>query len=242
MKFGALLPLDQADIARSAGFDYLEDDIQRLLRPDLPDEQWTAPPLPSIPVLAAHSLVPPTLPITGPNADPQALRAHIHRTCERASALGVRVLVLSSPAALRFPEGFEQKQAKPQILDFLRTAMPFFPRYELMLVAGPHLPSECNIITTLPEVLQYIWAVDHPNFQCLLDIDRIDSCGISIEQINDALPWVRHVRTSVEGPNIEPVFAELKRAKYQDLISVSHRTGSDLNNAIPTLKATWIAS
>src|SRR5579859_1490924 len=159
MQFGLVVHSLQQPLHVSH-FDYLEPDVTEVLRPDFHD-QWSLPHA-SIPIHAVHSLIPASLPITGPGADLPSLRLHVQRSCERAAELGVRVITLSSADALRVPAGFDAKLAKSQVLDFLRIAVPFFARHELMLVAGVNSPDRCNVMTTLPEVLQYVWQVDHP--------------------------------------------------------------------------------
>ena len=221
------------------GFDYVEADVAQLLQPERPDPDWSPPRL-EIPIHSVHSLIPASLPITGPDANLSALRLHVQRACERAAQLGVRTITLSSPAALRFPDGFDPKQAKSQVLDFLRTAVPFFARYELMLVAGVNPPHESNVMTTLPEVLQYVWQVDHPWFQCLLDLGLVSSGLITTEQVKDALPWVRHIYVPIETAGLQEYFAELKRAKYADSISVTPATGSDPHQAVAQIREIWI--
>jgi len=239
MQFGLVLPRG-ADLSVPADFDYLEPDIERLLEPQLPNDKHDVPPLPKTPIRALHSLIPASLPITGPHADLSALRLHVQRACERAAQLGVRVITLSSPDALGFPEGYDPKQAKSQVLDFLRTALPFFARHEIMLVAGVNPPDRCNVMTTLPEVLQYVWQIDHPWFQCLLDTRLLGSGNITPEQFNDGLPWIRHVYVGGSVPGLSTVFAALKRAKYDDLISMTE-THSDLSESLRSVRQTWSA-
>jgi hypothetical protein len=221
MQFGLVLPRD-AELSDRADFDYLEPDVAHLLKLQLTDDMHDMPPLPKTPIRAAHSLIPATLPITGPDANLPALRLHVQTTCERAAQLGVRIITLSSPDALRTPEGFDAKQAKSQVLDFLRTALPFFARHQIMLVAGVNPPDQSNVMTTLPEVLQYIWQIDHPWFQCLLDLGFASSRLITMEQVKDALLWIRHVYVPGPSSELQTVLSALKQANYDDLISVTN--------------------
>jgi xylose isomerase-like TIM barrel protein len=241
MKFGIALPIDHAYLAQSAGFDYLEEDLTGLLSPHLPDDQWHAPPKCTPPVLVVHGLIPESMPITGPTVNLTGLRLHVQRACERAGQLGIRVISLSSPGALRIPEGFDPKQAKSQILEFLRTAVPFFARYELMLVAGVNSTADCNVMTTLPEVMQYVWAVDHPWFQCSLNLGKQDGDS-STEQIHDAAPWIRHVQFSDElTENFQSALSELKQSKYDDIISLNAPLKSSPNEIYSTLNDLRVA-
>src|SRR5690349_12745098 len=101
MRFGITLPFDGAGRARDAGFDFLEASLSA--------QTGAGSSVLPVPILAADSLVPPTLRVVGPDADPAALRAHVHRTTERAAQLGIKVIVLDSPAAMAVPDGYDRK-------------------------------------------------------------------------------------------------------------------------------------
>lgn len=236
MRFGITLPFDGVARARDAGFDFLETSLLAQTGP--------TPSVATIPILAADSLIPPTLRVVGPDADPAALRAHVHRTTERAAELGIKVIVLDSPAAMAVPEGYDRKQAKSQTLDFLRTALPFFARYDLMLVAGPYRADTCNVLNSLPEVLQYVWAVDHPHFQCLLDAEHFHEAGAPLEHVQDALPWVRHVQLTPD-PRNAAILGALKQYKYDGAITL--RSAADapveqLRRKLDLVRAQWAAA
>jgi sugar phosphate isomerase/epimerase len=242
MRFGLVRHIDQPYTTPSAAFDYIEADLGQLLSPQIADEQWRPPLRTDPPIWAVYGLTPESMPIVGPNVDLPALRLHVQRVCERAGQMGLRVINLSSPGALRIPEGFDSKQAKRQVLEFLRTAVPFFARYELMLVAGANVGAGCNLMTTLPEVLQYVWEVDHPWFQCLLDLGHLGNGVMTMDQVTDALPWVRHVHVPADGSNLEPVFAGLKQVGYQELVSVTLALGNDMEAIslfLQTARALW---
>jgi sugar phosphate isomerase/epimerase len=232
MRFGFVGSVEQCLLAKTWGFEFVEELVPRMLQPVDASS-------PVLPILAAGQLLPDGVKITGPDVELSRVRDHVQRVCELAERIGVKVLAFDCAVARHVPEGFDRKQAKRQILEFLRTALPFCARHGIMLVCQPLSPARSNIINTLPEALQYVWEVDHPNFQCLLDVETFLGATEPLENLRDALPWIRHVHLPAPS-DPRAIFAELKRAGYDGLISV---TGCDANESchevLAFLKKRW---
>jgi sugar phosphate isomerase/epimerase len=108
-----------------------------------------------------------------------------------------------------------------------------------MLVCQPLDPPRSNIINTLPKAMQYVWEVDHPNFQAILDAGLFLSSGEPLESVRDAMPWIRHVHAP-DGSDLRPIFAELKRGNYDDLISVVPSNADPNSQMLEFLKQQWL--
>ena len=233
MQFGLVVPVEQSAHAKEAGYDFVEEVVLRLLQGDVPDEQWDGARRAAacvLPVPAANLLVPGHLKITGPDASLEKLRPYMSRVVERAARVGMKILVFGSGMARSVPQGFDPKDARRQILEFLRMTVPFCARHGVTLVCEPLNSRDCNIITSVSEAMEYVWQIDHPNFQCLVDSHHLWVDNEPLEHVRDAMPWLRHVHLAdVEGRrppgmtgknDYRPLFAELKRGNYDGLISV----------------------
>ena len=233
MQFGICVPIEQSAIVKAIGFDYVEEVVGRFLQGDVPDERWTGATRAAqavLPLPAANALVPGTLKITGPDVQPEKLRAYMERIIDRSARVGIKTLVFGSGVARAVPDGFDRKEARRQILDFLRMALPYCARFGITLVCEPLNRGECNIINSVAEAMEYVWQIDHPNFQCLVDSYHLWLENEPLENVRDAMPWVRHVHLSdVEGrrpPGLSgkndyrPLFSELKRGKYDGAMSI----------------------
>ena len=233
MKFGLVGSVAQSQLAKSLGFEFVEESVSRMLQPI--DASASV-----LPILAAGQLLPDGMKITGADVALPPIRDHVQRVCERAERVGATVLAFDAAVARHVPEDFDRKQAKRQILEFLRMALPFCSRHGILLVCQPLSPTQSNIINTLPEALQYVWEVDHPNFQCLLDVETFLAATEPLGNLRDALPWIRHVHLPARSSDPRPIFAELKRAGYDGLISL---TGCDANDScrevLAFLKKHW---
>lgn len=178
--------------------------------------------------------------IAGPQVTLEPIRMYVHQVCFHAELNDAKVLVFDGGLARSVDGDFDRKQARRQILEFLRMVLPFCARHGVMLVCQPLAPTRSNMINSLPEALQYVWEVDHPNFQCLLDIGTFVSAGEPMQNLRDALPWIRHVHVPGRFPDPRPLFAELKHAGYDGLITV---TGSEPDDSyqlvLEFLKKQW---
>jgi sugar phosphate isomerase/epimerase len=233
MRFGICVPVEDSARVKAIGFDYVEEVVPRLLQGEVENELWTGEArakAAALAVPAGNALVPGNLRITGPDVVPEKLRAYIERIIDRAARVGIKTLVFGSGAARMVPDGFDRKEARRQILDFIRMAMPYCARRGIVMVCEPLNRGECNIINSIPEAMEYVWQVDHPHFQCLLDVYHFWLENEPLEHLRDAMPWIRHTHLAdtegrrppgLTGKNdYRPLFAELKRAAYDGSMSI----------------------
>lgn len=233
MKFGIVVPVEQSAQVKAMGYDFVEEVVVRLIQGETPDEQWDGAmraAASALPIPAANYLVPAHLKITGREVALDKLRTYIERVVRRAGQVGIRTLVFGSGPARTVPEGFDRKDARRQVLEFLRMMLPYCAQQRITLVCEPLNRNECNIINSVAEAMEYVWQIDHPNFQCLVDSYHLWLENEPLEHVRDAMPWVRHVHLAdTEGrrpPGLtakndyRPFFSELKRGGYDGLISV----------------------
>jgi sugar phosphate isomerase/epimerase len=250
MKFGICTSIINAAAVKTAGWDYVEENVQNLLQGTLPDDQWkqaAAAKSVGLPVPAANSLVPGSLKITGPQVDAAALKKYMSTVLDRAGGLGVKTLVFGSGAARNVPDGFDRGRAKEQILDFVRVSADIAARQSVTLVAEPLNRGECNIINTVAEAMEYVAAVDHPNFQCLVDTYHLWLEDEPLVNLEKAMPWIRHVHLADKDGRVapglsgkadyRPVFKILKTAGYDRLVSFEGTAMNDFAVTAPKVLA-----
>ena len=233
MQLGLVVPVEQSAAVKACGYDFVEETVPRLLQGQIPDEQWTGAKRARdcvLPLLAANMLVPGSLKITGPDASMEKLRPYIQRVVGRAAQVGMKTLVFGSAPARNVPGGFDRKQAKRQILEFVRMTTNVCTSHGITLVCEPINSIDGNIITTVREAMEYVWEIDHPNFQCLVDSYHFWVDKEPLDNLREAMPWIRHVHLAdVENrvpPGISgnddyrPFFAVLKEGGYDGPLSV----------------------
>lgn len=232
MRFGICTSVDNAAAVKAAGWDYVEENVQKRLQGTVADEEWAGTlPIASseLPVPAANSLVPASVPIVGPNASMEQLTTYMTRVLTRANKCNIRTLVFGSGGARNVPDGFDRDKAKQQIIDYLKMAAPIAQTNGVTLVAEPLNKGECNIINSVAEAMEYVKAVNHPNFQCLVDSYHFWLEDEPLANLEAAMPWIKHVHLADKvgrvAPGLsgqsdyKPFFAVLKKGGYSGLIS-----------------------
>jgi sugar phosphate isomerase/epimerase len=233
MRLGICTKVERAAELRDAGADFVEENVQALLQGLIDDAEWggmkrTAGS--ALPVMAANSLVPGDLKIVGDSVDSDRLEKYLGNVISRANHVGIKVLVFGSGAARNVPDGFDRKRAQAQIISFCKMTAGLCANAGITLVAEPLNRGECNIINTVAEAMEYVKAVDHPNFQCLVDSYHFWLENEPLENLTAAMPWIRHVHLADKDGRVapgesgtadyRPFFRVLKRANYQGAISV----------------------
>ncbi len=184
MRLGCCGGLEQAEVVRQAGFDFLEVNVQQVLRGQEDDATWAkgAPDLAklALPIEAANCLVPGSLPILGPARDFEALTSYMRRVAKRAAQLGMAVLVFGSGGARRKPEGFSAAQAADQLAQFTRMAGEQCADHGVTLVIEHLHRGETNTVNRLSQARSLCDEVNHPGVAVL-----VDSFHYRLEKEND---------------------------------------------------------
>jgi len=233
MRFGVCTDLGKAPAVQAAGFQFVEASVQGLLEGMKDDREWkgleaaTACPLP---IPSANVMVPGTLKITGPQADLGKLREYMVRVLERARKTRTTIIVFGSGAARHAPEGFDRDEAKQQIIGFAKMIAPLAEANGVTVVLEPLHSGECNIINSVAEAMEYVRAVDHPSFQCLVDSYHLWMESEPVEHVREAIAAIRHVHVADKDGRVAPgesgksdyreLFGILKQAGYTGLISI----------------------
>jgi sugar phosphate isomerase/epimerase len=232
--FGVCAPVANASAVRAAGWDYVEEGAQALLRGMVPDEGWDgvdrvrSSPLPAP---ACNGLVPGEMKITGPDADLARLKAYMDVVCRRAQLVGTRVLVFGSGAARNIPEGFDRKRAVHQLREFAKSAADLAAQYNVTVAAEALNSTECNVLSTLAEAAEFVSAVNHPHLRLVVDTYHLWAEGESLEVVRGAMPLVAHVHVADLAGRVAPgegrppsdyraFFRVLKDSGYSGMISV----------------------
>lgn len=233
MRLGICTKVEHAAELRAAGADFVEENVQTLLQGLTDDAQWHGMERvngSALPVFAANSLLPGDLKIAGESVDFDRLQWYMGNTVSRARKAGIKVLVFGSGGARNVPEGFDRQRARGQIVTFCKMAAQLCADAGITLVAEPLNRKECNIVNSVAEAMEYVKAVDHRNFQCLVDSYHFWVENEPLENLTAAMPWIRHVHVADKDGRVapgesgtadyRPFFRVLKRANYLGAISV----------------------
>lgn len=236
---GAVNPLDRLDDLAAWGFDYAEPALAPIAALDdaafeaLRRKAAASP----IPVEASNNFVPAEIRLTGPEVDPERVRAYVERALGRAEALGVKLVVFGSGGARRVPEGFPRERAREQLKGFLRVCAGVITRrgYGMDIGVETLRRAETNILNTVAESLALVREVDHPRIRLTVDFyhlaeenddpDVLLEAGARVAHLHFANPRGRvFPRDAGEEPRYAPFFIALRRIGYGGRISLEAGT------------------
>ena len=126
-------------------------------------------------------------------------------------------------------------------------------RHGVLLVAEPLNKAESNIINSVSEAITYVKAINHPNFQCLVDSYHFWVDNEKLEDLQAAVPWIKHVHVSDKDGRVapgesgkadyRPFFRVLKQGGYNGPISVEALGFNDVaglgKKVLAFLKTQW---
>ena len=255
VRFGICAGVERAAQAKAQGWDYLEGNAQGLfagLTPDLQYHGLETIRASILPIAAVNCLVPAALKIVGPTVDRVGLSNYLHNTLRRAGEAGTKVLVFGSGDARRVPDGFDRPTAQAQLTEFAADAATIAAKYGVTVVLEPLNQKECNIVTSVAEAMEYVNAVNHPAFRCLVDSYHLWMENEPGAHVLAAAKSIRHVHVAdLEGrvapglsgkSDYRPLFSALQSAGYDGMISVE-AIGFDLTtqgaDALAFLRKQW---
>ncbi|MEX0776804.1 MAG: sugar phosphate isomerase/epimerase family protein [Phycisphaeraceae bacterium] len=208
MRVGCCGGLEQAQAVKDAGFDFLEVNVQSVLKGDLASSEWDkAAPDPAkfvLPVEAANCLVPGSRPIIGPQRDLAGLQDYMQRVAKRAQRLGITRLVFGSGGARKRPEGVDQDTADKHLAEFSRMAAEACAHHDVIVVIEHLNVGETNTLNKLAQARHLADKVGHPALAVL-----VDSYHYALEKENDEAiielgDRIRHVHVAEPVQRVQP--------------------------------------
>jgi len=162
---------------------------------------------------ACNNFFPPSLPLTGPEANLVAALDYAGRAFERAARLGARVVVFGSSGARNVPKHFSPETAWKQLTELLCHVGPLAERWGIIVTIEPLNQSESNIINRTAEGLAVLREVEHPHIQLLVDFYHWAMEREDLQGLLSAGPAVRHVHFAQPEGRLFPRSPE---ARYQE--------------------------
>lgn len=202
MRYGCVITPDEIGAAIQAGFDYVELPA-RELDPEGNHEQALRTVSNAllrsgrpVAVEVFWGLLPPDLPVVGPNVDTERLRRYLHRAFTDMWALGGVLVVLASGAARRIPEGFPRAQAEQQFAAALELIQHEAHRNGLEVVLEPVSRVETNFLNTLDESCQFLAEHRVRDVRLMVDAFHLSAEGEPEAAIQRCEAPIAHVHVS----------------------------------------------
>jgi sugar phosphate isomerase/epimerase len=234
MQFGCCCPIENAEIAHAAGFDYIECTVVSLL-PEATEivfapilEKYQASP---IPVRACNVFLPGDLKVVGPDLDWPRIQTYVATAMRRVMLIGAEVVVFGSGKARMVPEGFDRATAETQLVDFLRLVAEEAEQHNITVVIEPLNRKESNILNSVPEGDTLAARVDRPSIRNLADFYHMEEEQEPLSHLVTCRERLAHVHVADSGrrapgtgsyPYADFV-ANLRAANYDGMVSIECR-------------------
>ena len=232
VQIGYCSNLKSVDLAKAAGFEYLELGTSEIaaLTDDEFERTVTRLKTLGLPVPVTNMFVPATIKLTGPDTNAGQQIEYVKKAFARLSRLGTELVVFGSGGARRVPVGFAREEAFRQLVDFGRRAADVGKGHGITIAIEPLRRRESNIINSAAEGLELVKAVNHPNFQLMIDFYHLASEKEDPDIVIRAKNHLRHLHTANPRGRVFPLawdefdyapfFANLRKIGYDRRISV----------------------
>ena len=202
MRFGVCTTPDPIEVVAAAGFDFCELPARAVMPFD--DDAAAAPALRAIAAArirpeSFNALVPAEIPLCGPHADLDTLRAYLRRAFSRMAALGAAIAVLGSGAARRVPDGWSRERALDQLADALALAGEEADRCGITLALEHLNRQECNVFNTVGECATFLRDRRLHHVYLLADLYHIEIEREPLDAVAAAMPRIVHVHVAGGG-------------------------------------------
>jgi sugar phosphate isomerase/epimerase len=191
-------------------------------------------------MLSGYNPIPNDLKLVGPEADKARQDAHLdllagrrRSSCSSSSSTG---------AAWRVPDGVSAETAFADLVAFSRRFAEAAAGYKIMVLLEPLRSTDSNMITTVADALRLIKAVNHPNFELMVDYSFLRIQKEDMNVLRETGGHLRHVHiANPSNPRTYPMdpqesdyasfFRVLKAIGYRGGLSVHADTSAFATDA-----------
>ncbi|WHY71865.1 sugar phosphate isomerase/epimerase family protein [Fictibacillus enclensis] len=201
MKLGCCTTIENAAIAKEAGFDFLECTVVSLV----PENDDDFPAIleryqdSGLRVEACNIFLPGSLKITGEHVNISAVERYVEKALLRVKQIGADTVVFGSGGARSLPDGFSREKGEEQIVQFLERVANYSDALGITIVIEPLNQKESNIINSVPEAVRIAKKVNRPSIQVLADFYHMDEENEPLEHLASEKDYIRHIHVADTG-------------------------------------------
>ena len=207
IEIGCCGSLNQAELFKKCGFQYLESNISQIVSMEEKEFQEALSQIRELhfPVKAANCFLPGDWPVAHGERDLEKDQAYLEKAAKRLSALGCGVAVLGSGGARGLSAEYGLEKGKEQFLSFYRLALEVFAPYNLFIAIEPLRKTECNWLNTIGETLSYIEGMPQKNRGVICDFYHLAQENEPLSILKTASPLLRHCHIAHPVSRLAPL-------------------------------------
>ncbi|WP_176842386.1 sugar phosphate isomerase/epimerase family protein [Chitinophaga filiformis] len=235
-------------LLHAAGYDYIEENVQKLLSPAIPEDTFRLH-LAQLQkmqckVQACNVFFPGEIRLTGNNVNEQQVLTYVDGVMARAKQAGISVIVLGSGGSRKLPENYNKDTATLQFINLCRKMAVVAGKYDRVIAIENLNSTETNFVNTLAEADAIVTAVHHPNFKLTADIYHMLKEHESPDMIKKARKNLVHCHIAERekrtapgstGNDVAPYITALASIQYTGRISLECRWENMATQGKPTL-------
>ena len=192
-----------------------------------------------VPCEASNNFFPPSVRLTGPDANSEKADSYVRRALSRLEHLGAKTVVFGSGAAKNVPASWPMEDGYAQVIGLLKRISPIAEEHGITIVIEPLRAAECNLINSFVDGVCLARDVNLENVRVLVDYYHL--------RVMDEPEWhlavwgsefLRHVHfaqlekrhcpsLSRLDAHYQPFFDALKKAGYDARISCEAYTAGN---------------
>ena len=237
MKFGVCASYRDIAALQEKTFDYIEENVQRFLVPEQPQEQFETlwrdvRSLALPPIEACNSMLPADMSlIATPTQAVNTVRLerYIKIMLQRAEQVGIRVIVFGSGQARMYPPGYDHDDAVKQLGAYLATWSEWAREHGVHIALEPLRYEETNILNTITEGGALVTKQRDSGATLLIDTYHMACNGEAATDILSLTPLISHVHVAEKRDraapghyheDLRPYFSALHKGGYDQRISI----------------------
>lgn len=223
--------LESIPIIKKIGYDYVELNLSCLTALSEEDFQKVLDVLKEndLPCEACNVFFPRSVRLTGPEADPEKIKAYLAKALPRAKAVGAEVIVFGSSGAKNYPEGFPKEKAYEQVVEVCKLIEPYAAKEDIIIAIEPLNYVESNIINTVAEGYQLAKDANQPHVKLLVDYFHWVRNKESLEEVGECGDLLVH---SHFAEDIDRAYPCETKDIYRDFMAALKATGYNARMSI----------
>lgn len=236
-QIGVITSVTKDSVVTAAGIRVLEESVGNTFSPrKVSDEQFLQNleriKKAKVKVVAANSFLPGNLKLVGDAIDEKAILGYVDTVMRRCKDAGVGIIVLGSGESRKIPPGYDSIKASKQFISIVRKMAKVAAKYDRIIAIENLNSTETNFVLSLHEALQYVKAVNHPNFRLTADIYHMLMENEPASSILEAKGYLvhAHIAEKIEraypgkrNVDFKPYFAAMKKIGYTGAINMECR-------------------
>ncbi|MDO4296452.1 MAG: sugar phosphate isomerase/epimerase family protein [bacterium] len=235
MKFGICTGLENLELLKELGYDYIEPQASKLAEYTEEEKKMWKEKLEAAGISCEtfNVLLPADARCIGEEYEEAAFQAYLHKVFAGVKELGGEIVVFGSGKQRSFPESVSFSEAVRQLVKVYRLTGEIAAVYGLTVVIEPLNRSETNMICTMAEGAMLEAMVQHPNVKLLADYYHVakDADHIEdlvrighLEHVHIATKEGRRYPTSKDSDDFAAFFQALKQIDYAGRVSIEGGT------------------